>query len=238
LSDELRARGIVVVSGIAGERPDAVLVLAGSSEAAGQGVWYCDAPRANASALAGVLATAVPTSGTGAPSLDCQGLELPRTPIAVVQSGASDAASARGIAVAVYEYFSRHGGAQRRVREAARLTWPASGAITSEFGPSHPLGIDIGQWSGAVRAASDGVVYFAGGDACCSYGRFVVIDGADGVRTLYAHLETLAVKTGDRVKAGQALGEVGCTGACHGAHLHFEVIDSGVRRDPLTYLPR
>jgi murein DD-endopeptidase MepM/ murein hydrolase activator NlpD len=120
---------------------------------------------------------------------------------------------------------------------SARLLWPAQGDITSDFGPAHPLGIDIGQFEGPIRAASDGVVFFAGGTPCCSYGRFVVIDGADGIRTLYAHLDSLAVKTGDRVKAGQSLGEVGCTGACSGPHLHFEVYDGGVRRNPLLYLP-
>jgi murein DD-endopeptidase MepM/ murein hydrolase activator NlpD len=65
----------------------------------------------------------------------------------------------------------------------------------------------------------------------------VVIDSPDGVRTLYGHLDSIAVKRGDRVKAGQVLGEVGCTGTCFGTHLHFEVIDGGVREDPLAYLP-
>ncbi|HXH21149.1 MAG TPA: M23 family metallopeptidase, partial [Dehalococcoidia bacterium] len=114
---------------------------------------------------------------------------------------------------------------------------PASGEITSHYGPGHPLGIDIAQASGPIRAATDGVVFFAGGSPCCSYGRFVVIDGPDGIRTLYAHFESIAVKTGERVKAGQVIGEIGCSGTCSGPHLHFEVFDRGVRRNPLLYLP-
>ena len=118
-----------------------------------------------------------------------------------------------------------------------RLVWPAAGAITSPFGPSHPLGIDIGQWKGPVVAATDGVVLFAGGDLCCSYGLYVVLGSADGIITLYAHLESIVVKSGQRVRQGEPLGMVGCTGYCFGNHLHFEVIEGGARRNPLTYLP-
>jgi hypothetical protein len=72
----------------------------------------------------------------------------------------------------------------------AGLTWPAFGPISSYFGPSHPLGIDIDQTAqpgSPVFAAQSGVVIFAGGDACCSYGRYVIVDGGGDVATLYAH---------------------------------------------------
>jgi murein DD-endopeptidase MepM/ murein hydrolase activator NlpD len=118
-----------------------------------------------------------------------------------------------------------------------RLAWPASGAITSVYGPGHPLGIDIGQARGKIVAASDGVVVWAGGNACCGYGLFVVVSGSSGFDTLYAHLSSLAVKAGDRVRRGQTLGEVGCTGVCSGPHLHFEVWRDRQRVNPLLYLP-
>jgi murein DD-endopeptidase MepM/ murein hydrolase activator NlpD len=45
------------------------------------------------------------------------------------------------------------------------------------------------------------------------------------------------VSSGQVVSQGQVLGYGGCTGYCTGNHLHFEVIDNGVRVDPLAYLP-
>ena len=90
---------------------------------------------------------------------------------------------------------------------------------------------------GNIVAAMGGRVVFAGGDACCSYGLYVVIEGPGGITTLYAHLGRLLVKEGQTVKQGQALGPVGCTGHCTGNHLHFEVFQDGRRINPLLYLP-
>jgi murein DD-endopeptidase MepM/ murein hydrolase activator NlpD len=118
-----------------------------------------------------------------------------------------------------------------------RLIWPAHGALTSGFAPGHPLGIDIGQMRGAIVAATDGVVAWAGGEPCCGYGIYVVVASNGGLETLYAHLSSLAVKTGDSVRQGQALGDVGCTGVCSGPHLHFEVRLNGRRVNPLLHLP-
>jgi murein DD-endopeptidase MepM/ murein hydrolase activator NlpD len=134
-------------------------------------------------------------------------------------------------------YLHEHGAELARSQEAAKLVWPAKGSITSVYGPSHPLGIDIGQAGGPILAATGGTVLWAGGNACCSYGLYVIVDGPDGIRTLYAHLSKLSVKTGDRVRQGHVLGTVGCTGTCFGTHLHFEVFDHGRRQNPLAYLP-
>ena len=86
-------------------------------------------------------------------------------------------------------------------------------------------------------AATDGVVLFAGGNPCCSYGLYAVVESPGGIITVYGHLESIIVTQGQRVRQGQPLGDVGCTGSCFGTHLHFEVIEDGVRRNPLTYLP-
>jgi len=207
------------------------------------GAWFCDSAASNSQALAQSLASALapaapgpPPEGFGCGNLQGAGARTPAS-LAQLSSAQNLDTQAAGLAASVSGYFSRYGASQRRARDTARLSWPATGEITSAFGLAHPLGVDIGQWAGPARAASDGVVYYAGGNTCCSYGRFVVIDNPDGIRTLYAHLDSLAVKTGDRVKAGQVIGEVGCTGTCLGAHLHFEVFDRGLRQDPLAYLP-
>jgi murein DD-endopeptidase MepM/ murein hydrolase activator NlpD len=120
------------------------------------------------------------------------------------------------------------------------LVWPVAGPISSYMGPSHPLGIDIDLFNNpfaSVVAATSGTVTFAGGDPCCSYGYYVVVVSPDGIETLYAHFSSIAVSAGQTVSQGQVLGNAGCTGYCTGNHLHFEVIDNGVRVDPLAYLP-
>ena len=58
-----------------------------------------------------------------------------------------------------------------------------------------------------------------------------------GVETLYAHCSSVAVSVGQQVVQGETVGMAGCTGYCTGTHLHFEVIDNGVRVNPVGYLP-
>lgn len=120
------------------------------------------------------------------------------------------------------------------------LIWPVVGPISSFFSLEHPLGIDVDQTMApgtAIIASHSGLVLYAGGDPCCSYGRYVILASASGLTTLYAHLELLTVETGETVRQGEPLGIVGNTGYSTGTHLHFEIIDGGVRRDPLLYLP-
>ena len=68
-------------------------------------------------------------------------------------------------------------------------------------------------------------------------GLFVEVDHGNGVVSLYAHLASYDVKVGDRVSAGQRLGEVGRTGIRDsGPHLHFGLFQDGKVLDPLVYL--
>ncbi len=118
--------------------------------------------------------------------------------------------------------------------------WPVSGPISSYFGPAHPLGIDIDLFSNdgsPIGAAKSGVVSFAGGNPCCSYGYYVVVDHGDGFQTLYAHFSSIMVSQGQYVEAGQLLGYSGTTGYSTGPHLHFEVHYNGSIVNPLDYLP-
>ncbi len=125
-------------------------------------------------------------------------------------------------------------------KSAAGFIWPATGPISSYFGPSHPLGIDIDLFSNPnepIAAAAGGVVTFAGGNTCCSYGLYVTIDHGNGFVTLYAHMSVLYVSTGQSVSQGEILGLGGSTGYSTGNHLHFEVHDHGSIVNPLNYLP-
>lgn len=73
-----------------------------------------------------------------------------------------------------------------------------------------------------------------------SYGTMIRIRHADyaGVtlQTRYAHLSRICVEKGQAVREGQLIGYTGETGNVNGAHLHFEVILGGSRRNPLVWL--
>lgn len=73
------------------------------------------------------------------------------------------------------------------------------------------------------------------------YGLTVVLDHGDGRRTLYAHLDAVAVRPGQDVRGGEVLAQVGMTGRTSGPHLHFELRsqESGrwLAHDPTPLLP-
>lgn len=116
------------------------------------------------------------------------------------------------------------------------------GQISSPFGKQRPelsadphRGIDLKAPRGtAVRAPADGVVITAEAPFAEAprYGSVVIIDHGGGWRTLYAHLDSIAVKRGDRVRAGDTLGGLGSTGVATGPHVHVEVHHHGERVDP------
>lgn len=121
---------------------------------------------------------------------------------------------------------------------AGGWVWPGTGPLTSPYGPSHPLGIDIGTGYGApILAARDGTVTFAGGNPCCSYGYHVIIAHDGGYETLYAHLSTLTASLGQKVRAGDIVGYSGTSGRVTGPHLHFEIHRNGTTMNPSAFLP-
>lgn len=115
--------------------------------------------------------------------------------------------------------------------------WPVVNSVTSYYGPSHPLGIDIEAPYVPVAASRAGQVVFAGGDPCCSYGLNVIIRHDGGFETRYAHLSNMGIRLGQFVEAGQLIGTSGATGRSTGPHLHFELMLNGVIQNPLLYLP-
>ena len=122
---------------------------------------------------------------------------------------------------------------------ALGFSWPLRGWITSTFNDEHPLGIDIAPADGAafVLAARDGWVVGAGGDPCCGYGYYVILDHGDGLTSIYGHFEEPpSVQAGERVVRGTVLGVAGNSGHSYGVHLHFEVRVNGVPVDPEAVL--
>ncbi|HEV1996853.1 MAG TPA: M23 family metallopeptidase [Candidatus Dormibacteraeota bacterium] len=69
------------------------------------------------------------------------------------------------------------------------------------------------------------------------YGLHVVVHHADGLATMYAHLQEIAVFSGQQVSAGTVLGREGSTGMSTGPHLHFEAREAGIAVDPVSVFP-
>ncbi len=135
-----------------------------------------------------------------------------------------------------------------QARGTASFGWPVIGALSARFrqasyqryfGVPHN-GQDIAAPQGSsVVSAADGVVFLArdGGAKGFSY---ILIGHRDGYATLYGHLSSFAVQTGDDVRRGEVIGLSGGMPGTHGAgpmttgpHLHFEVMRNGVHVDPL-----
>lgn len=98
------------------------------------------------------------------------------------------------------------------------------------------LGLDFTAPIGTeAHVTGDGRVIFAGYNTS-GYGNHVVVDHGFGYETLYGHLSSVKVRTGQLVKRGDVIGLVGNTGLSSGPHLHYEVRKDGAHMDPVHYL--
>lgn len=128
------------------------------------------------------------------------------------------------------------------VRGNGKFGWPVGGPVTSEFGQRclngscrMHNGIDISAGTGTkVGAAGSGTVISAGSQG--GYGNTVIVNHGDGYATLYAHLSSISVTSGQSVGRGTIVGTVGSTGHSTGPHLHFEVRVGGSAQNPRLYL--
>ena len=135
--------------------------------------------------------------------------------------------------------------ALRRGLQGIPQVVPAAGnRISSGFGyrsdpfagsPAFHAGLDFKGPTGApIYAAASGKVAFVG--VRPGYGKSIDIDHGNGLRTRYAHMSAFRARAGQRVTAGQAIGEVGSTGRSTGPHLHFEVRLHGKPVNPRPFL--
>ncbi len=119
------------------------------------------------------------------------------------------------------------------------MIYPTRGKLTQGYHPGH-YAYDISDTSKPpIWAAMDGTVIKASsGTYGGGYGNHIIIDHGNGLKTLYAHMEYLSVSVGDVVTQGQVIGKQGRTGNVRGRtgiHLHFEVIQNGVKKSPGNY---
>lgn len=141
------------------------------------------------------------------------------------------------------------------VPSGSGFAWPTPGFtyLSSEWYEDREVynhgGIDIagaGIMGTPVVAAADGTV-IASNSSCThnwgksyscgcggGYGNYVMISHAGGKMTVYGHLTSLTVSTGQTVSRGQVIGYVGSTGNSTGPHLHYECRLNGVRYNPMS----
>lgn len=125
------------------------------------------------------------------------------------------------------------------------FAWPLTvdGTITSYFGTrSDPITGEISTHGGTDIAAPQGTPILAAADGTVvaatwhnGYGYYVKIKHNNTYSTLYGHCSELRVSAGQKVKQGQLIAKVGSTGYSTGPHLHYEVIQNGVRVDALLF---
>jgi murein DD-endopeptidase MepM/ murein hydrolase activator NlpD len=114
--------------------------------------------------------------------------------------------------------------------------WPVRGELSQGYSSGHRA-IDVSTDQGAVVVAADaGTVVYAKWEST-GYGYLVIVDHHNGFVSYYAHLYGFYIDVGIDVARGEQIGELGTTGRSTGPHLHFEIRQDGVPRDPLDLLP-
>lgn len=126
---------------------------------------------------------------------------------------------------------------------------PSSGRVSTVFGVRryyngvfannyYHRGVDYAAGTGSpVVAPASGRVALVGqvSEGFRVHGNTVGIDHGQGVTSIFLHLNTIEVKSGDFVQAGQRIGTVGSTGASTGPHLHWGLYVHGVSVDPVPW---
>lgn len=127
---------------------------------------------------------------------------------------------------------------QNLPKGAPHWRWPSRGKLLSNYGTlASPKGIDIGGEKGSpVLAAAAGVVVYRGTEVA-GYGNLLIIKHNDHWLSAYAHNNSLLVKEGESVKAGQKIATLGSTGTWR-TQLYFEIRRDGKPVNPTHLLPQ
>ncbi len=154
----------------------------------------------------------------------------------LIVPGARQASSPVVAAASTISSYTKQATVQKTsVKSSTRLLWPASCRTISQYYHWRHHALDIACKQGTpIYAAEDGVIKSSGWAS--GYGKRVIINHGNGMRTLYAHLTKIYASPGQAVNSGDTIGLMGSTGWSTGPHLHFEVVVNGVKKNPLSYI--
>jgi murein DD-endopeptidase MepM/ murein hydrolase activator NlpD len=123
-----------------------------------------------------------------------------------------------------------------KVSASQKMVWPTSSHKINQYFRRGHTGVDIdGDIGSPIYAAEGGRAATVGWNKG-GYGLYIILEHADGRRTLYGHLSKTFITAGQQVSKGQNIANMGNTGRSTGPHLHFEVISGGRKLNPLSYL--
>lgn len=116
----------------------------------------------------------------------------------------------------------------------SRYYFTARFGVPGSWSSGYHTGLDFATKQGTpIRAVSDGVVVAA--DWAGAYGQLLQLKVGPKTQVWMAHLDRFAVRSGEKVKAGEVIGYVGMTGNTSGPHVHFEVRVKGKSVNPERY---
>ncbi|WP_375322819.1 peptidoglycan DD-metalloendopeptidase family protein [Aliivibrio logei] len=127
---------------------------------------------------------------------------------------------------------------EKKSEKVGSWLWPTKGRIIAKFstGDQGNKGIDIaGQRGQDIISTAKGTVVYAG-NALRGYGNLIIIKHNDDYLSAYAHNESLFVKEGQNITAGQKIASMGSS-STSSVRLHFEIRFRGKSVNPQRYLP-
>lgn len=191
-----------------------------------------------------------PAAGGGESSGEAAGEAAAETETAAAETrdGTAEDSQTAQVSTLAYVLYSASNLPENVNLEQALLGFdyctPVMGTLSSGFGyREHPVegeerfhyGIDIAANTGtAVGCFADGTVTAVGDSS--SYGKYLIVEHEGGFSTLYAHCSRIVASSGQTVRKGDTIAEVGQTGVATGPHLHFELHQGDRYLNPIYYV--
>ncbi|MDD5108973.1 MAG: LysM peptidoglycan-binding domain-containing M23 family metallopeptidase [Candidatus Omnitrophica bacterium] len=119
--------------------------------------------------------------------------------------------------------------------------WPLKGRVISGFGLNYRnlmnkgINIQASVGSGVFATRSGRVVFYAANFG--NFGKTIIIDHGDGLRSVYSRVSQVYVQLGEMVQSGSMIGSVGTSTRDKNSYLHFEIRKGALPQNPLFYLP-
>jgi len=119
--------------------------------------------------------------------------------------------------------------------------WPLRGKIIAGFGANYQnlinkgINIQVSADVDVLASRSGKVVFYAANLG--NFGRTVIIDHGNGLRSVYSRLSEFFVHPGENVQRGSLIGRISPSDGGKSNYLHFEIRKGAMPQNPLFYLP-